>query len=334
MPPTKAARFFKELNNLFHRSFKKIRINKGESYDPKIRTRLDKLLNERTKIMIDIRNTDNENEILIAKRKIELLQLDISKSTADSNAENVIEHFKMIDNLDGTFNHRGKWQAKKKIIPRLKEPPTAKMDELGNHITGKLALKRLYLKTNKNRLEHRKIKEEFEDIRILKEELWELRYMKLKNTDTEPWTIVDLEKALKSLKVNQCRDPNMMICEIFKSGVAGHHFKEAILDLMNLILNSFFIPDKLLKSDITSIWKNKGSKMDFANDRGIFILSIFRKILDKLLFINLYPSIEKGMSDSNIGARKNKNVRNHLYVVYGVIGHTLRKGNCCVDMHE
>ena len=38
------------------------------------------------------------------------------------------------------------------------------------------------------------------------------------------------------------------------------------------------------------------------------------------------------MSDSIIGARKKKNVRNHLFVVYGVINSVLREGRGSVDI--
>ena len=44
-----------------------------------------------------------------------------------------------------------------------------------------------------------------------------------------------------------------------------------------------------------------------ANDRGIFILSIFRKIVDKLIYHDKYEKIDSYMSDSNIGARRMKN---------------------------
>ena len=72
--------------------------------------------------------------------------------------------------------------------------------------------------------------------------------------------------------------------------------------------------------------------MDLTNDRGIFLLAVLRKILDRLIYIDKYPDLEKHMSDSNIGARKNKNVRNHLFIVYGVIQSVLKEDRECVDI--
>ena len=72
--------------------------------------------------------------------------------------------------------------------------------------------------------------------------------------------------------------------------------------------------------------------MEMKNDRGSFILSVFRKILDKLLYLDKYPDIDKHMSDSNIGARKERNIKNHLFVVYGIINSVLNDGKSCIDI--
>ena len=55
------------------------------------------------------------------------------------------------------------------------------------------------------------------------------------------------------------------------------------------------------------------------NDRGIFILTLFKKVLDKLIYIDNFKDIDARMSDSNIGARRNRNIKNHLFIIYGII---------------
>ena len=49
-----------------------------------------------------------------------------------------------------------------------------------------------------------------------------------------------------------------------------------------------------------------------------FSVSISRTILIKLIYKEKYDIIEDSMSDSNIGARKKKNIRNHIFVVNSV----------------
>ena len=108
--------------------------------------------------------------------------------------------------------------------------------------------------------------------------------------------------------------------------------KLGAVHLINTVTFSFFIPEYMEYSDISSIFKNKGSQQDLKNDRGIFILAVLRKILDKLINLDKYPDLDLSMSDSNIGARKNKNVRNHLFVVYDIVNSILNGGKGCVDI--
>ena len=92
------------------------------------------------------------------------------------------------------------------------------------------------------------------------------------------------------------------------------------------------IPSFLQKANITTITKPRSSKFDVEGEKGIFILPVLRKILDKLIFNDLYDDIDKAMSDSNIGARKNRNVKNHLFVVYGVVNYVLQEEKSCIDI--
>ena len=111
----------------------------------------------------------------------------------------------------------------------------------------------------------------------------------------------------------------------FSNQTAGSDLQRALVELMNLILISLYFPEYMEYADITSIYKNKGSKMELRNDRWIFLLAVLRKILDKLVYLDKYPGLEQNMSDSNIGARKKKNVRNHLFIVYGIRNSNLFK---------
>ena len=47
--------------------------------------------------------------------------------------------------------------------------------------------------------------------------------------------------------------------------------------------------------------------------------------------IEEYDTIDANMSDSNIGGRKDKNIRNHLFIINGIINDALKK-NICIDL--
>ena len=77
-------------------------------------------------------------------------------------------------------------------------------------------------------------------------------------------------------------------------------------------------------ANIISIYKGKGAKNDLQNDRGIFIINIVKSIMMKMIYNDEYGTIDLNMSDSNIGARKGKNIRHHIFVLNGIINEAIR----------
>ena len=86
-------------------------------------------------------------------------------------------------------------------------------------------------------------------------------------------------------------------------------------------------------ANITTIYKKKGSRFYLENDRGIFGLSLYRKIIDKLIYQEKYPQLDSNMSDCNIGARRKKNINNHLFIIHGIINSVIMSESECVDIH-
>ena len=208
----------------------------------------------------------------------------------------------------------------------------AKHDHAGNIITAPEAIKSLYVDTYKDRLRNRTMKPELMDIFFLKTELWESRNEYLKKEKSKPWSAENLDAVLKNLKNNKSMDPNGMINEVFKEGYIGSDLKEALLKLFNGIKTNMFIPMFMALSNITTIFKNKGSRMDLNNDRGIFIQTVLKKILDKLIYADNYQEVDERMSDCNIGARRKRNIKDHLLIIHGIINSVVRGDEECIDI--
>ena len=68
------------------------------------------------------------------------------------------------------------------------------------------------------------------------------------------------------------------------------------------------------------------------NDRGIFAFSVIRNILDKLIYDDKYEEIDKNMSESNIGGRKERNIRNHLFILNGILNSVRQKESNPIDI--
>ena len=237
-----------------------------------------------------------------------------------------------METLDGNFSQLGLWKIKQKLCPLISDPPMAKYDNRGNLITTAEALKNLYLETYRNRLKHRKMEEKYMDIYFLKTELWQMRLQSLRKIKTQPWNMSELEAVLKSLKNNKSMDPNGMVNETFKSGYIGTDLKKALLIFLNEVKRKQFIPHSMTLGNITTIYKSKGSRLDMNSDRGIFILTVLKKITDKLIYNDKYANIDQNMSDSNIGSRKKRNIRDHLLIIHGVINSVIRGKEEPVDI--
>ena len=226
------------------------------------------------------------------------------------------------------------WKLKKRLAPKNTiDPPAAKKDKFGNLVTDKDGLEALYLETYIDRLKPNKIADGLEELKDLKEYLFKLRLKYASQVISEEWSIDDLEKVLKSLKSGKARDPHGHIYEIYK--YAGRDLKVSLLKLFNLIKRKQKYPEILQPSNISSFHKLKGDRSDLDNDRGVFNVAKVRSILDKLIYNDTYDVIDQSMSGSNIGARKNKNIRDHLFVINAVINDvTKRKKDVDIEIMD
>ena len=91
-------------------------------------------------------------------------------------------------------------------------------------------------------------------------------------------------------------------------------------------------PEPLKLSNISSLYKNKGSRKDFDNYRGIFRVTILRSILDRLIYNDEYPNIDDNLTDSNVGGRRGRNIRDNIFVINAVLNLVRKKKLKDVDI--
>ena len=72
--------------------------------------------------------------------------------------------------------------------------------------------------------------------------------------------------------------------------------------------------------------------MSLENDRGIFSTSLLKRIVDRLCYNDKHEEIDSGMSDSNIGGRRGKNIKNHLFVIYGIMNAVIQGDDVPIDI--
>ena len=284
--PHNAQLFYRKLTGQIHKCFKKVRIVKGGSYRHKF-TRKQLLIDKIQELRVFMTHCKCPDKLANIRSDLHIVEAQLIDETANENARKVHDYVHNVETSEGKFSQLNLWKLKKKLCPRPEEQPMAKRNSEGTLITSPHLLKQLYLQTYTHRLRNREMKKELTETYLLKMELWTSRLTELMQNKSEDWNIEQLRKALRSLKSNKTIDPNNMINEIFKKGCIGKDLEKALLILFNQVKANLHLPNFLIKQNITSIFKNKGSRLDLKNDRGIFILTSLRKILDKLLYFDM-----------------------------------------------
>ena len=324
---SQAKKWFKTLKGIFYKSFNKIR-HTGK----RLKTKFSSLMEERRTLLAKLGKLaeDEEDE---ARSKLTKVEEKICEMVAEENRDKVVNNFKVLAKPGGLCNTNGMWSLKRKVFPKNKESlPFAKKDCDGKIITAQSELKKLYLETFVHRLRHRPVSVKYQYLKKLKEELCFKRIRYAKRHKTQPWTLSEMRKTLRKLKDNKSRDPHGLLNELFKPGVIGKDLEISLLKLLNKVKMENNIPAIMQFVNIVAIYKGKGKKIDLTNDRGIFLVNIFRAVLMKMIYKDNYDTVDGNMSDSNVGARRKKNIRNHIFILNGIINETLQNKKPAIDI--
>ena len=95
---------------------------------------------------------------------------------------------------------------------------------------------------------------------------------------------------------------------------------------MNRIKKKQEFPNILKYCNITSLFKQKGSRKDFNNYRGVFRVTVFWSILDRLIYNNNYYTINDSLTDRNVGAHKQRNLCDNIFVLGAVTNSVINGG--------
>ena len=308
----KTKQFLKRLGFCISQSFKKIRIT-----NTKKNKYLEGLFNKRR----ILRQKKDEKSL----GELNKVELSLSTMCAEDNFQIVQDACAGLSCEKGGVNAGKLWKLKKRLRGIVTEPPTAMLDSRGNLVTTSSAIEALTMEMYQDRLKAHNIKEHLTEHKVQREKMCDERLKEASQIKTHDWTMGDLEEVLKQLKLNKSRDPMGYSNELFTPNNAGTDLKKAVLKLMNQIKTQQIFPQPLKKCNISSLYKHKGSKHDFNNYRGIFRVTILRSILDKPIYNDEYCIIDENLTDSNVGARKGRNIRDNIFVVSAIVNNVVRR---------
>ena len=96
--------------------------------------------------------------------------------------------------------------------------------------------------------------------------------------------------------------------------------------MLNIANKKLLVPEMMKKVNIATLPKpRKPGIHNPENQRGIFLISVFRSIIMKLLLKDHYDTLDNHMTDSNIGGRKKRRIQDHLFIVNGILYDVTRR---------
>ena len=289
--------------------FRKVRVTDSESKPSKI----DDLINEKKKILKQKYISDLEEE------KIDTIDELISKECSDIEYEKLTKVLGELETESGDTHSNNVWKEFRKAYPKKQRlVPTGVKNINGKVITNPKEKKNITLQHFKHRMRKRPIHKDVSDIAKIQEETFLMRIKMSRHNKSPDFTMMELERVLKSLKTQKSKDFDGYINELFREGVVGLDLKDSLLMMFNDMKRELSIPDCLKTAHVTILHKKK-CRLDLNNWRGIFVCSVLRTILMKLIYERTHKKVDQSMTDSQIGARKKKSVRNHLFILNSII---------------
>ena len=319
-------KWLKTLQKSICTSFKKIRIRHNHTQKGSMHEKLE----ERKQILKKM-NSCSPAERHKLENEVEVLENELSEEYKSKQIEKLREHLNIITDNDGRVSTAGAWKLRRKILRKPPEQLTSKMDKNGDLVTNPEKIKKIYLEAYTDRLKHREMLPELQNLQIIREQLFQQRLEQAKLNKSPPWTMDQLEAALSKLKNGKATDPMGLVNELFMLENIGTDLKESLLMLLNKVKDQFKEPEFMQLANITSFWKRKGPKSDIDNERGIFILAVLRMIKDRMIYNDVRQVVQ--ISDSQVGGRAEYSIRNHLFVVYSIMNSVINKECPPVDIH-
>ena len=310
-PQIKTKKFMKRLQGFIKNTFRKIKItNKPDET-------LESMYNKRRLLRSKI---DTQS-----KKELKELEDELAEKYSEKMYNTIKNEIDCINSEDGGFNSGKLWKLKKKLSPTNTDPPTAMLNSEGKLLTDEEEIKEEAKKHYKKVFEDKPMADSVKHIRKEREKLCMKRLEASKKIKTPPWTSDDVTNAIKDLKKKVSKDPYDIPNELVMIENAGDDLILAITKLMNMMKDESVFPKALNLCNVTNAYKNKGERNSFDSYRGLFRTPVFRNILDRLLYNDMYETVDSNLTDCNVGCRKGRNVRDNLFVINAITNEARQK---------
>ena len=177
----------KRLKGFIHECFRKVKI-------------VDRT-NKELELLYHKRRVLRQNKDEFSQNKLEEVENELSSKYSDVMANKVLKEVKGLENdEEGGFNSGKLWKLKKKLSPRVNDPPCAMRSSEGKLLTSDEDITKEAMEHYKKVFKHRNIEPGLEDPQENREKLCQERLRKARDNKTPAWTYEDVKYVLKHLK--------------------------------------------------------------------------------------------------------------------------------------
>ena len=253
-----------------------------------------------------------QGKIKLLKVRERLVEEHIERHGQENKAKAAIKNAERVKK-NGRAEVGGFWEYRKKMTRKKKEEKCVIKNTDGKMIYDREEIqnefkdfysKLLTIEKGNPEVEHR--------VEILFRQIYKIgKGRKIKEVERK-----EVEECIKELKKDKAGDLQGWVNEMLLH--AGNDLIESIVAMINAVFVQG-VPKQWNEMTIKSIYKNKGSRHEMKNRRGIFLTNIMSKVCEKILLKRNERIIDSNTSESQCGGRKNRGVQDHLFTVYRAI---------------
>ena len=249
-----------------------------------------------------------------AKKYIEAMISIKTERVASAHKEKIL---KTVENLtvNNTFSPNNFWNLWKKARKGA-SMGTSVVLENDHEIFGEEMIRDAYQQEFQHRLRKREISDDLKNYEKQTETLCQLVLNDY--TRSPPYTAEELEKVRKHLKKGKSSGRDNLPPEVFING--GNMMKEYMLKLFNHIKEENGMPKQWTQVQVSTLFKNKGSKKKLVNQRGIFLKQVLSKMYGKMN-MNRASEAMKTMDKCQAGGQEERSTADQTYLFRAAIDH-------------
>ena len=252
----------------------------------------------------------------IAKTYIQEIKNLNTEAVAEAEKEKV-KHILTKLTIDDKFSPNNFWELCKKSRHRG-DTGTSVVNSGGSELFGIDLISNAYLEEFVYRLRKREIAPELRNYEMRTEQICRLYLDEARSNKEPPYTQEEYDAVCKGLKRGKACGRDLFPPDIFIRG--GDQLHTLILSLLNQIKSSDQTIHQWTLVLIATIYKNKGSRKQLVNHRGIFLKQILSKMFEKLNMNRIQGNIQK-IDKFQAGNQPNRSPADQTFLLRATVDH-------------